>query len=308
LLITVLMPQLDQIIEEITDLQYAGGKANHEKVIALATEHIDGSAASAALLNMRGVSERVIGQYEKAEKDYLAVLATDDAHSEKIRAFVNLADIYRVAKANFVGAHEFLLMADLESKPDSLERVLVLNQRALVYTAEMVKDPGNRKYAIANYERAKKICDQSLDIKTHRESRKRYADVLSGLAYLQNDPEKAIDLGRIALIHYEVVKDLRGQFNTLCNLGRTMLDQGDYHNANLMLEDAWSMALKENEPRAMATIALDLSELYFRTNKLSTGRYFYSRFDELKDSALTLHDNQIMQPQIDHVKELYQKS
>jgi tetratricopeptide (TPR) repeat protein len=305
-MIPFVMPNLDQVIGEITDLQYAGGRKNHILAWKRATEVIESGNGSVALYNMRGVSRRMIGDYNGAKGDFLAAL-TDDSVREKIRALVNLADIERVAYNHLDDALALLLMADIESEPKSLERVLVHNQRGLVYTAKMMKDPDCRDFAIQNYERAARICENSLDIEGDRETRKRYADALCGLAYLsQRDLEKVV-LGKTALGHYEAVKDMRGQFSTLRNLGKAMYENADYGEASIVLDRAWTIAQEEDEPRAMASIALDLCEISFRQNDKSAGKKYYVRFIDSR-KALTRHDYHLMMPQIKRVEKIYEKS
>lgn len=330
------MPNLGEVIDRVMDLQYTGGTENHKRVITLTTDSMDCSAFGpvAELLNMRGISLRMLGHYDAASVNYEAALAFGKPETEVCRAYVNLADIERVAKSRFDSAHQLLDKAEEHAKPDSLERVIILNQRALVFTAQQAKDSRFIDDVIKSYDEARRICESKLDLINHRESRKRCADILSGLAYIyqqkypalctgyyqsvrlyrvayiyqQKYSELALQLGKTALGHYEAVKDLRGQFNTLCNLGRAHRDRNDPEQAVTYLEKAWRMAQAEKEPRAMAAVALDLAESYYAKGDRYNGDCYWGTFNDTpQQKALTPHDIALMQKQIELVREFYNK-
>ncbi len=257
---------LNSILEESRKLENLGKR--QEAVDYLSTvihEAQEEPLFLADLYNQRGFVKRMMQDYDEALSDFQAARANAKFTSQKAAAYINMADIHRVAKGDAPAAH-----ASLDKALENAERWTVLEAKALDQRG-MVFDYTEKKFpeAIREYRRAQRICEDILENQPdNKEAENRFGQVVLHLGYCYfeaNDPAllpKAYETLNNALQIFQKHDDRQGIMNTVTSLGRLAMHHKDYDGALMQYQQAWKILEETQHKGGICSLALHLAEAY----------------------------------------------
>jgi tetratricopeptide (TPR) repeat protein len=306
------MTDISDILDHAYTIQMKGGERNHQSVVHLLTVLMpEAKGRESELYNFIGISQRMLGEYDAAQDSFIQALSTN-VPAQLARAHVGLADIFRVRDADVADAHAQLDLAIDAAVPNSLEQVIIHNQRALVHFADKgITHKQQLAFAEQEYVRALGRCTLLSTGESSRELSKRHADVLYGLAYVYRQmPGKMDDAETLveeAIGKYRQASDINGLMNTLKELALIRIGQARFAEAIPLLKESYWVTENAVNARAQGSVALSLAEAYARIGAKNAGRQFFDVFSERAlDGSLTQHDLIVHEDQIARVKSLYQ--
>jgi tetratricopeptide (TPR) repeat protein len=269
----------------------------------------------AAALNSRGIAKRMLGDYDAAFQDYQAALRAESDNEEKASSHINIADIHRVAKADYISAHASLDEALTFCSNGTLLHAKAIDQRGLVFFAQ--KDYAS---AIVSYERAKAITldllatapqDKDVQNRYAQDVQNRYAQImqhLGGAFLYMNDPtrvEEAYKTQLDALRIFKRLGDNVGIFNSVSVIGKIAVNNNDFKKAVEHYKIAYEILEGTIYERGIAGLHLDMSEAQLNLKEFKAAQTYISKFvDGVKAGHLTEYDLSVMNEQFKRVEQL----
>jgi tetratricopeptide (TPR) repeat protein len=308
LLFYLFFMSLIKILEKAKGLEVQGKYKEADDVLSMAITQLQSSQRPdiAKLLNQRGIVRRMLERYDDSFKDYESALKVEPEKEQKALAYMNMADIYRVAKKDFGEAHTSLDEALTYAGNSTLMHAKAVDQRGLVFIAQKEHDS-----AIASYKKARDICEKLLKEQPENQSiQNRLGQIIHhlGVAYvLSEDPSKvdeAYNSQLSALETFTKLGDQQGIVNTITTIGKIALIKNNPGEAIAQYEKAWVILQKTKYNRAIIGLALDLAEAYLKKGDLIKAKPYLERGAQgLKNHELTKHDLDLIQNQISFLKE-----
>ena len=309
--ISLTMADLISRLQEAKDLEVSGKYLESDTFL---TSIIEDAAQTqdpvlAALYNQRGIVRRMLRQYDKSLADYNSALGSislqaifgsnpkNEQDEQKALAYINIADIHRVAHNDFGSAHFSLDDALTYSGNGTLMHAKAVDQRGLVFVAQE-----NYDSAIKSYKRAREICDALLQSNPgDKDIENRFGQVVHHLgdAYLLlQDPAKvgeAYDSSVTALATFTKLGDNQGIVNAVAAIGKIASIKNDYPGAIKNYLTAWDILKETGYDRAITWLAFDLAEAHLNNKNPQNAIPYLERFrDGVLGKQVTEHDNNIM--------------
>ena len=313
------MANIEDLLQEGSDFERLGKYDQaHQTYTTIINQLEDNDARKAQTFNHRGVVSRMLRNYDAAFTDYVTAEALTDDIEEKALAFVNMADIHRVAHNDHRAAHEILdKVVELAPNP-SLVLAKALDQHGLVYF-------GTEDYEVALgcYDQAKEVCEQ-LDPESNPEVKKRLAQIINhenaswiwickkeiGSGNL--DPktvEQAYQSQLKAFKTFEETGDQENMVNAVGNLGRLSVIADKPETAIPQYEQAWNVLEQTGYLRPKGILALHLAEAHFLLGQEEQAQPYLETFRDLAISGdVTEHDLGYLKDDFLKVSVLYEKS
>jgi tetratricopeptide (TPR) repeat protein len=313
------MANIEDLLEEGSNLEHVGKYDQAHQTYTTIIEQLEfDDPRKAQTFNKRGVVSRMLRNYDDAFNDYTTAETLTDDVEEKALAFVNMADIHRVAHNDHRAAHEVLDLA-LELAPNpSLVRAKALDQHGLVYFG--TKD---FEVALGCYEQAKEVCEQ-LDPEKDPEVNKRLAQIISheGASWIwickeekvlgKLDPvsvEQAYESQLKAFNTFQEMGDQQNMVNTVANLGRLSVIADKPETAIPQYEQAWNVLEQTGYLRPKGILALHLAEAHFLLGQEEQAQPYLETFRDLAISGdVTEHDLGYLKDDFIKVTSLYEKT
>ncbi len=286
-------PQFDLLIEKATSLVKLAN--NHDTVSFLINQAeqlikpADNPIQFSQVLNLKGLNEYAVGNYEQAIDHYYHAL--DLAEQSK--------DSIQIAKAN----HNLgMVFDDLEDYDEAIHfyhnsMVISLLLKDTALSAKTFQDIAITFQNKKDYTKALEYNDKAMQLAKIRKDTAMIIDITNNLgtiAYDQKKLKESLDYYWKAWKLYEKINDLQGVAMAYNNIGLVYLDQKNYSKSlayfNKSLELATELGMKD----FIIDIFSNLS-IYYAENKDYKNAYsYYDRYTTLYDSLVGEKKNKMI--------------
>ena len=308
---------LELILKEAKELEVKGEYARADNrlsfVINESKECKDRNFLADAL-NHGGIVKRMLMQYDKALENYEEALEVHPSNEHKAFAYVNIADIDRIARSDFNAAHDCLKKARLCAR-----KIPYAKNRGVIY-AKIEDQKGLVFLAQEKYGSAIESYQESIDIynnlmkhhPTDKEIENRFGQALHhlGVAYIKlNKPKKvkeAYKSQKSALNVFRKLGDQQGIVNSVSALGEIAMIRNKPDESIKQYKEAWEILEKTGYERGKTALALNLAEAYLTKEQPKQAmRYIKIFYNGIINKKITEHDMKLMQNKINKVRKMY---
>lgn len=306
---------LTQLLKEAKESETKGEylKAEQSLTELIEQAQLSSDPLLAELFNHRGITRRMLAQYDASFADYQKAGETAQDNEQKALAFINMADIQRVGYNNLPAAHLSLDEALTYTENGTLLHVKAVHQRGLVFCGQ-----DNLDYAIPYFKRAQEICERLIISNPEdKDTKKRLGMIIQGLCsiYLQSkdkEPKKVDEAYNTLLTTLDQLRKINYQemvSNVLTTLGEISLFKRDADEAIKQYSEAQEIMNKIGYPGGIVGLDLYLAEAYFIKKEPSLAVPHLERFAQgVINQKVTAYDLESDKEKINRVKEMYTAS
>ncbi len=274
-------------------------------------EQLDNRAygARAVIANERGVIARMKRDYTLALDWYDLALDLSKRAGDNVQsalAFINMADIDRVAHNDAACAHANLDEALSYAPHGSLVDAQARDQRGLVFVGQRIFD-----CALESYQCAQDIAEQLFETDPEdKDVQNRLGQILHhiGAAYVHAKDTSRFDAAyasqQKALEIFEKLRDAAGIANTVSTMGHLALAAGRYDEVVAIGERAWGLVTNMAYERGIRTVALNLAEAHLQLAQPAKAEPYLAALEE-NIGQLGDNDAALMEAQFKCVIDLY---
>ena len=258
------------------------------------------------VLVARGFTHRMLGNYEKAKRDFVKVqidLLPSSDHQARYQALIGLADIYRVGFNDPLKGHVILYEALLQDSFPLLQ-AKAFDQAGLLWSAQDKVSVSILWYqgalAIANdliKQSGEELSDQT------PEFQELVANFYTHLGVAQETlgQESAADSQETALEIYQAISKPRGQLNALSTLGKIHTNLNHYQKALRCYELAADFT--GGNKRAEAGLYLAQTQALLGLKRVEDANTAFINFqNRLGPDGFTQHDQNLQRELIARLK------
>ena len=315
----------EEIIDYAKDLEFEG---KFQQVIDVLMPLFDTNMHlhRATAHNMVGLAMRMLRRFEEAANHYLSALVDAQTDHNKALAHINLADLKRVAKSDYISAHMSLDEALTYAENGSLMHAKAVDQRGLVFVGQKDLESAIPYYGCAadiSREIYSKTSNQS---DAYRDVVKVYANALSHYAdacillpeQMENARASVVEANKRqaeALKLHSEINNNASIANSVAGLCRLMLmmlklnpliDTSQLESIEPYYLQAEAALSGSDFTRGKAALHLNFADLYmnyFIPEKAAP--YLSQVVKDFDAGQLTPHDLSLMEPQIRKVELAY---
>jgi signal transduction histidine kinase len=278
-------PKFDLLIEKATSLVELA--TNHDTVLFLINQAeqlikpIDNPLQVSQVLNLKGLNEYTVGNYEQAIDHYYHAL--DLAEQSK--------DSIQIAKAN----HNLgMVFDDLEDYDEAIHfyhnsMIISLLFKDTALTANTFQDIAITFQNKRDYTKALEYNEKAMELANLRKDTAMIIDITNNLgtiAYDQKKLKESLDYYWKAWKLYEKTNDMQGTALAYNNIGLVYLDQKNYPKALAYFNKSLDLATELGMKDFTIDIYSNLT-IYYAENKDYKNAYsYYDRYSTLYDSLV----------------------
>ena len=308
------MEDITSRLKEAKDLEVAGKYIEADDCLTSILENVRTVDAEkiigAAILNQRGVVRRMLRRYDDSFHDYQEALSLDPNDFQRALAYINMADIQRVARSDFGAAHASLDEALTIAGNGTLLHAKAVDQRGLVFHGQKDYDS-----EIKAYKRAREVCEALMKKNPgDKDVENRFGQVilhLAGAYIASNEPayvDEAYESQTTALEIFTRLGDQQGIVNTVSNMGKIAIIRNNPDEAIAQYTKAWDILKETGYGRAITAVAIRMAEAYLVKKDVAGAKPYLDRFNTGRiNGEVTNHDLDVMKEEIGRVEKLLEQ-